>query len=185
MFLYFALTFAVAACLFELYLLISYVRCRGKYPPFVISFGRVKRDLLQKAEEVLAGEEESVDVVDLGCGSGSLLVPLAKKFPQHRFYGYEWDALPFFLVKKRTGKLNNLHIYKKDFMKEDLSRYKLLLCNVGNGLEQELGRKLNAEISADAIVLPEMFRLAFLREKEIFPSRLWGLRVNVFWYVRR
>lgn len=68
MFLYFALTFAGLACLLELYLLISYVRCRGKYPPFVISFGRIKRDILQKAEKILAEEKESVDVVDLGCG---------------------------------------------------------------------------------------------------------------------
>ncbi len=38
---------------------------------------------------------------------------------------------------------------------------------------------------ADAIVLSEMFRQAFLREKEIFPSRLRGFGVNVFWYVHR
>lgn len=182
MFLYFALIFAGAACVLEVYLLVSYVRCWGKYPPFVISFGRAKRDILKKAEEILAEEKASVNVVDLGCGCGSLLLPLAKKFPRHKFYGYEWDAVAFFLVRRRAEKFDNLFVYKKDFMKENLENYRLILCNVGSGLEDELGRKLNDEISAECRVLSEMFRLGYLRERACIPSGLFCLRVNVYQY---
>ena len=57
MFLYFVLGFAVLACLGEVYLLVSYVRCQGKYPPFINSFGKVREDILQKAEEILQPRE--------------------------------------------------------------------------------------------------------------------------------
>lgn len=184
MFLYFVLGFAVLACLGEVYLLVSYVRCQGKYPPFINSFGKVREDILQKAEEILQREKEAVKVVDLGCGSGSLLIPLAKKFPHHQFYGYEWDWLPFFLISRRVKNLPNVFVYRKNFMKEDLRDYKLLLCNVGNGIEQELGQKLKQEISAEAVVLSEFFPLSFLREKKVYLSKLYGLNVKIFLYMK-
>lgn len=146
--------------------------------------GRVKQDILRKAEEVLSAESKSVKIVDLGCGSGSLLVPLAKEFPQHCFYGYEWDWLPFFLLSRRVKNLPNVHVFRKDFMKENLEDYSLILCNLGNGLEEMLGKKLSQEISEKAIVLSEMFRLSFLKEKEVFASNLYGLKVKIFLYMK-
>ncbi len=180
--LFFALLFAAAACVFELYLLFSYVRSRGKYPPFVVSFGRSKRDILKKASEILEAAEKSFTVADLGCGSGSLLTGLAEKFPRHRFYGYEWDVVPYFFARRRARRFSNLEVFKKNFMEENLSSYDLLLCYVGSGIEEELGYKLNEEINENCLVLSECFRLAFLREKEAISSALLGIPVCIYVY---
>lgn len=183
MLLYFAFTFALLACLLECYLLINYVRCRGKYPPFVISFGKIKKDIIQKSCDILLEERNTVKVVDLGCGSGSLLVPLAKRFPNHKFYGYEWDVFPYLLASFRAKKTNNLTIYKKNFMNEDMKSFKLILCNVGTGLKTDLGYKLNNEISKEATVLSEIFELDYLQEKEVIPSKMSGFKTNIYLYV--
>lgn len=181
MLLYFSLFFAAFACIFEIYLLFSYVRCKGKYPPFVVSFGRVKKDMLNKAEEIISSHKSSLKIVDLGCGSGSLLIPLAKKFPESHFYGYEWDVFPYYLAVLKTRKVNNITIYKKDFMKDNLGKFDLILCNLGTGLEKDLGCKLNKEISKDKIILSEMFKLTELKEEAI-SSTLCGIKSNIFLY---
>lgn len=138
--------------------------------------------MLFKAEEIIKCGGKILKIVDLGCGSGSLLIPLAKKFPQHHFYGYEWDMFPYFLANWRIKRLKNLTIYRQDFMKENLEKFDLILCNIGVGLENCLGQKLNREISEDAVVLSEIFRLSALKQEEVFSSKICGIKTNIFLY---
>lgn len=185
MLVYFSLFFAMVACCFEAYLLFSYVRCKGKYPPFVVSFGEVKKDMLGEAEKLISQFGRNMKIVDLGCGSGSLLLPLARKFPECSFYGYEWDVLPYYLAKVKSRNFKNLTIYKKDFMKENLSDFDLILCNVGTGLETDLGNKLNSEINTGAVVLSEIFKLGALKQKQIVSSSICGVKCSIFLYKKQ
>ena len=60
-------------------------------PPYVPSFGQEKKFITQRVGEILANTTETKTILDPGCGTGTLLISLAKKFPQHNFIGIEWD----------------------------------------------------------------------------------------------
>lgn len=60
-------------------------------------------------------------VYDLGCGSGTMLVPLAQKNPQATFVGVELQWWPLVLAKWRTRKLPNITIRKENFFQTDLA----------------------------------------------------------------
>lgn len=182
MFLSFALLFAAAACVLNIYILASFIRCRGKYPPFISSFGQVKRDVLKIAGEILAKKAEGARAADLGCGSGVLLAELAKDFPKTEFWGFEWDPVAYACARRKTGNYRNIKLCYGDFMKADVSDFDLILCYVGTGLEQELGNKLNREIKPGAVVVSEVFELAELKPVCRYESSLCRVPAVVYVY---
>ena len=88
------LLLGISACVAEVYFVVAYTHSDfGEYPPFFPSFGRMKKVCLSEARKILAESKKVLKIIDLGCGSGSLIIPLAKEFPQHEFYGYDWDVV--------------------------------------------------------------------------------------------
>ncbi|ABV36790.1 conserved hypothetical protein [Shewanella sediminis HAW-EB3] len=69
-------------------------------------------------------------IYDLGSGWGSLVIRMATKFPKRQVVGYELSLLPYLvsLSVKRLMRLDNLNLYRQDFMKADLSGASVLLC---------------------------------------------------------
>lgn len=178
-----ALFIGILACIIEAYFLITYVRSGfGKYPPFILSFGRAKNIVIKEAEKFLNQQKAPIKVVDLGCGSGSLLLPLAKKFPQHHFIGYDWDKIPYFIAKYRTKKIKNISIHNRDFMKQSYTDTKLLLCYTGPSLREELGQKLYNETPLDSLIISEAFELNYLPLKEVISAPTLKMPIKVFLY---
>lgn len=69
-------------------------------------------------------------IYDLGSGWGTLVVRMAIKFPKRQVVGYELSLLPYLmsLSVKRLMRLDNLNLYRQDFMKADLSAASILVC---------------------------------------------------------
>jgi len=69
-------------------------------------------------------------IYDLGSGWGSLVIRMATTFPKRKVVGYELSLLPYLvsLSVKRLMRLDNLNLYRQDFMKADLSGASVLLC---------------------------------------------------------
>lgn len=176
MFIKFALFFAITAICFELYLLLQFVRSKfGKYPPAIPSFGRTKQDMIAVIDDLIVKKnKKDLRIIDLGCGSGNLLLPLAKKYPNLRFDGYEWDFFPYLIAKVLSFRLKNANIHRCNFMKEGLSGYDIVLCYVGNELSEDLGKKLNEEISAETSVVSEVFKLNYLEEEKRIETKILG-----------
>ena len=173
--LYFATLFYVIKMVVKL------VQCKGKEPPFISSFGQVKKEVLKEAEAFLR-ENPNIKVTDLGCGSGCLLTPLARKFKNSVFVGYEYDVLPYLIAKIKSLFFKNVIIYKRDFFKADLSEYKLVLCYLGNELAPKVAEKLNADLKKDALVISEVFRIPGLKQIKEIKSFLAFKDFNVFVY---
>ncbi len=170
-------------CFLEIYFLLAYIRSGfGKYPPFVISFGRAKNIVLNEAEKILAKTSHKTNVYDLGCGDGGLLLPLAKRFPHHVFIGYEWDWLPYLLAKFRCRNHPNIKIIKADFMKQNYHNAGLVLCYTGPYLKHRLGHKLNNELSKGTHVISEAFELDELPQKKEISSPTLKMPMKVFLY---
>lgn len=69
-------------------------------------------------------------IYDLGSGWGTLVIRMAIKHPKRKVIGYELSLLPYLisLLIKSFTRVNNLTLYRQDFMKADLSEASVLLC---------------------------------------------------------
>ena len=181
----FAFILFFAAAIFVLYQFYSFIRCGcGKYGPFVSSYGKLKEDILNEARLILKKSKSPLKVTDLGCGSGALLLPLAKEFPKHEFIGLEWDIVPLTMgkIKARLAGLKNIRFVKGDYMKESHADMDLIMCYVLKVTGEPLGKKLSKEIKDSCVVISEMFPLKHLEEIKQVQSSLWGVSEKYFVY---
>ena len=121
-------------------------------------------------------------VTDLGCGSGVLLLPLAKEFPQHEFIGLEWDIVPLTMGRIKALGLKNIKFVKGDYMKTSHSDMDLIMCYVLKVTGEPLGKKLAKEIKDDCVVISEMFPLGHLDEVKQIESSIYGIPEKIFIY---
>ena len=185
--LFIALVIGFMAAIYLIYQAYSFIRCGcGKYGPFVSSYGKIKKDILDEARNVLKKSKKSLKVTDLGCGSGALLLPLAEEFPQHEFIGLDWDVVPLTMGKikaKRKG-LKNIRFVKGDYMKTSHADMDLIMCYVLKVTGEPLGKKLASEIKKDCVVISEMFPLGHLKEIKQIQSSLAGIPEKIYIYKR-
>lgn len=52
-------------------------------------------------------------VLDPGCGSGGLIIKLAKEFPEHKFIGIEWSKFASKVATFKTRKRKTLQLFAK------------------------------------------------------------------------
>ena len=69
--------------------------------PPVPSSGKVKIAMIEDVAQILKEKSDQL-VMDLGSGWGTLLLPLAKKFPNHHFIGIEYGCIPYWVSKFRS-----------------------------------------------------------------------------------
>ena len=169
------------AVLYYVKMIINFIICKGKEPPFLSSFGKVKRETLNEAKKFLK-DNPNAKVTDLGCGTGCLLIPLAKEFKTGKFVGYEYDWLAYLIAKIKTFYIPNIFIYKKNFLKENLSEYDLVLGYWISGLVDKLADKLNNELSEKAVVISEIFEVPKLKQIKVIESSLAFKKFKVFVY---
>lgn len=89
--------------------------------PPVPSCGKVKDAMLNDVAEYLKDKDGKI-VMDLGSGWGTLLLPLAKQFPQHTFVGIEYGCIPYMVSCLRAKRLKNIKFYRQDFFNTDISQ---------------------------------------------------------------
>ena len=181
MLLYLAVVFYILAFAYNIKLIIKFISCRGKEPPFISSFGQIKKEIIAEASDFLS-KNPKISVTDLGCGTGCLLIPLAKKFSECKFVGYEYDVLPYLIAKIKTFYLPNVFIYKRNFFKENLSEYKLALCYITPGIADILADKINKEMPQNALIISEIFEMAKLRKLTELDSFLAFKPLKIFVY---
>lgn len=180
---YWAYGCGVAAVLLNIYIIVSYIRCGfGKYPPFIGSFGRARREVLVQAEKYLRQAAPGTKVVDLGCGCGNLLLPLAAKFSQHQFIGLEWDAFAYLLMRRQCRKFKNVRVQYGDFMRENWGIFDLVLCYIGNDIAPAVSAKLAREAKPGAVVISEGFALPGLPKAAEISAPTLGMPLKVFVY---
>jgi SAM-dependent methyltransferase len=178
-----ALLIGFGAIIYLIYQAYSYIRCGcGKYGPFVSSYGKIKQDIIAEAGEYLKKSKKPLKVTDLGCGSGALLIPLAKAFPEHTFVGLDWDLIPLTMGKIKAMGLKNITFVKGDYMKTSHADMDLILCYVLKATGEPLGKKLAKEIKKDCVVISEMFPLGHLTEIKQIASSIYGVPEKIFVY---
>jgi len=129
---------------------------------------------------------ENNPVVDTGSGWGSLVCAIAVKYPQRRVTGYELSPLPwlFSLVRKKIQRLNNLTLYRRDFMKTGLSSAPVLVCYLFPGGMKALELKIiNEEIPIDTLIsstfaMPSIKPVKTIIINDIYKSPVYVYKIN-------
>jgi len=75
------------------------------------------------AVAALVPADRPMRVLDLGCGTGSLLLPLARLRPHCRVSGIEAAPAPFLLCRLRSRGLPNIELARGDFFAHSWSEY--------------------------------------------------------------
>jgi len=71
---------------------------------------------------------EKAVIYDLGCGWGSLVMALARAFPNAQIRGIEISPLPYWVARFRTRHLPNVILQRGDFYKFDLRDAQAVTC---------------------------------------------------------
>ena len=180
-FLIFAVLFYILAVGLFAYMIFSFFYFRGWHnPPYIPSFGCTKKTLIAEVSKLLKTSPKPLNVADLGCGDGSLLSALAPQFPKHKFFGYEWDPLPFNISKRRLRKYKNTQIIRADLMKTDLKHLDIALCYLAH--IPGLSDRLKQALKPSAMVITEVFEIKGWKPQKIIHSRLFGFKSKIFIY---
>ncbi|MBT6136211.1 MAG: class I SAM-dependent methyltransferase [Rhodospirillaceae bacterium] len=124
-------------------------------------------------------------IYDLGCGWGTLIFPLAKKFPDAKVIGIEVSPLPYLFcqIRRLAQPRSNLEIRYGDFNQKDLSDADLVVCYLMVRPMNPLSDKLGRDLKDDTIVISNSFALREweAEEIEIVPESLsvWVYRYRV------
>lgn len=100
-------------------------------------------------------------IVDLGSGWGSLIIPLAMKYPGRQVLGYELSFVPWLttvLISKLLH-LKNLSVHRKNFLQADLSTASVLVCYLFPEGMKALEKKLVTEKALPRYLISNTFAL--------------------------
>jgi hypothetical protein len=98
-----------------------------------------------------------IKLIDLGCGTGSLLRHLAKARPDCRFVGIEHAPLPWLLARISTRGLANVTVRRGDFWQEPLGSYDFVYAFLSPAPMPRLWRKACAEMAPGATLVSNSF----------------------------
>jgi len=129
---------------------------------------KARQAMLQLSEETSLGlgvdttiQTQGGAIFELGSGWGSLLIPLAKMYPQRQIVGYELSFVPWLtsvLLIKMLG-LKNVKVHRQNFLKAQLSGASVTFCYLYSGGMKALEDKLRLEHGALEYLISNNFSL--------------------------
>ena len=127
---------------------------------------------------------ETGPIVDLGSGWGTLVVALAQKYPHRKVTGYELSFVPwlFSSVRKHASRLNNLTLFRRNFLNADLSNASVLTCYLFPEGMVSLKNKLDQDnlsgilIISSTFALPESEPCEVIQVKDIYSTPVYLYR---------
>jgi SAM-dependent methyltransferase len=133
--------------------------------PWVPTRKREMRSLLQN---IYIKPNSSVH--ELGCGTGTILIALSKKYPNANYYGYEISIIPYLVAKIRSLTHKNVKIIYKNLFSKNLSDADYIICFLLTKAYSRLANKFADELKNDAIVIIEGWPFNNLQAKKIIKT---------------
>ncbi len=153
-----------------------------KCPPLVPSFGKQKKIMIERIDAQLQKSERPFNVLDPGCGTGTLLIELARKHPQHRFVGIEWNVFTAAVAAFRTRKLTNVRIIRQDMFNCSFKDFDIIACFLMQPLMERFGQKLKTDGSKGTVVYSNSFYIPGFRADEIIEVKGFYKFNNIYVY---
>jgi len=120
-------------------------------------------------------------LIDLGSGWGTLVTAVARKYPCQQVIGYEVSWFPWLvsIIRKYSLRLDNLTLYRKNFMNAELSNASILFCYLFPGCMVALHNKLKRELSNEIVIVSNTFALSscqptqVIRLKDVYQTPIY------------
>jgi len=133
---------------------------------------KARQAMLQLSEETSLGlgvdttvQTQIGAIFELGSGWGSLLIPLAKMYPQRQVVGYELSFVPWLtsvLLIKMLG-LKNVKVNRQNFLDADLSSAAVIFCYLFPAGMSALEKNLQSENRALEYLVSNNFSLSLYK----------------------
>lgn len=114
------------------------------------------RDTVAALARLLAGRAPG-RLLDIGSGTGSLVVPLARQLGAWQVTGIESAPLPYLLARWRARACPNLDIRRGDFFAADWQGYDVVYAFLSPVPMSAVWRKACAELRAGSLVVSNSF----------------------------
>lgn len=124
----------------------------GGQIPLYLSGAAARREVLLLARELGVRE-----VLDLGAGTGSLIVPLAREAPDIRWVGVENSPLPWAIARVRAAFLPNCEVRFGNLWQADLSRAGIVYAFLSPAPMRRLWQKAASEMAPGACLISNSF----------------------------
>ena len=119
--------------------------------------------------------------IDLGAGIGSMVVPLAKAFPECHFTGVEYSPMSWAIGWLRTRSLPNVDWRYANLWSAPLGNFDMIYAFLSPAPMPELAKKLDAEMAPGGLMLSNSF---FLPDREADREVPAG-EMTIFFYEKR
>jgi len=96
-------------------------------------------------------------LLDLGCGTGSFLLDVARVRPDGRYTGIEMAPLPYLIGGLRAWNRSNMRVLWGDFWQRDLSGYDVVYAYLSPAPMERLWRKARAEMRPGSLFISNDF----------------------------
>jgi len=96
---------------------------------------------------------------DFGCGLASVLLPLAKQFPDAHFIGYETAPLPYLIARLRSLGTKNLDIKRQSFWLTSWNEHDVIYCFLSPAPMPAIETQADKQIKPGAVLVSNTFAL--------------------------
>lgn len=151
-------------------------------PPYVPSFGQEKKYIVETVGKILSDTNEPKTILDPGCGTGSLLISFAKKYPNHKFIGIEWGLIPYLITKLKARKLKNLTVVQNDMFKCSFKEADIIVCFLMQPLMEKFGNKIKKDAKKNLVIYSNSFEIPNLPLYEKIETKRFLFIKNIYVY---
>jgi len=95
--------------------------------------------------------------LDLGCGTGTVLLPVARRFPQADCVGIECAPAPYLISRLRSLTQANVRILREDFWASDWSAYEVVYAFLSPVPMPQVWQKALQELPSGALLISNTF----------------------------
>lgn len=178
---YYNLTICFLSLAFWLYILYALWEILHHRAPFVPSPTATRKIAFKEIVKLISSQNEPKTTIDAGCGNGHLLGRLAKKYPQHRFIGIEYNPMLYNYCQHKYRKLKNLVFLNQDLLAFDYNQADIIYYFGFPKLTVALQEKLlHTTKKIDLIALDATFEKLTLVDKKSF--RFWLTHSYLYHY---
>ncbi|MGX5728619.1 methyltransferase domain-containing protein [Metapseudomonas otitidis] len=140
---------------------------------------------VQRLGDWLDGQPQALRFVDLGCGTGGLLVRLARRFPERHFVGVETAPLLFLLAWLRCLPLRNCSVRYQSLWRTDLAAFDLAYCFLSPEPMPRLWEKALGEMRSGSWLVSNTFEVPGVAPQHSLPVMVGRQTALLFWPMGR